>query len=452
MAAIFKLRQDTTDTALLSGTAKLLEGGYAMGDGAGGETFELVCDGTNAQIIAAAAGIDNLADAAERWFADLLEGSEVYFHVAADTETEKRALVYGISVKHVDREMSSSLLGSGWIFLIVDITRGPWESVTGGNASQDNVSAWGGTIDISAEESGNLPGRIYQLDVDGRNGGGGPLTKCWVGVRPKYLGVNAFDPVMELENGTLGTDAALGSESGASPNGSSVDNYVRVTFSTTTLAERLSIRLDQAFAAGYSAYVGEYIPLLRCRVSTGSTIGVQARYGMTASAAHAPNEELYDVTNTAWMLRNLGVFPVPPIGNRKLTQDASFYTLRNTELQIWAEVITSNGGTDYIDLDAVCLIPAKHAVYLNGGGVFYDAGAVNSVSVLTHPDDQTQALAYTAGVLDAAVEARGGGDTWKMPTDPGLLVFAGERAAGHVLTDAVDIQFLYYRRWRTFHA
>jgi hypothetical protein len=451
MAAIFKFRQDTNDTDLLSGTVKLLEGGYAMDNGAtGGETVELVCDGTNAAIITGATGLDSLTDAAARWFEDLLEGNEVYFHVAADTETEKRALVYGITVKHVGREMSSSLLGSGWLFMVLDITRGPWESVTGGNASQDNVSAWGGVIDLSAEEAGNMSGRIYKLDIDGRNGGGGPLTRCWVGVRPAYLGVSGFNPIIELENGSLGTDAALAGESGASPSGSSVNNHVRVTFATTTLARRLSIRLDQAFAAGYSAYVGEYAPLLRCRVSSGSVIGVQARYGMTNSAALAPNEELYDVDNTGWRLRNLGVFPVPPIGYRKLTQDASFFTLRNTELQIWAEVITSNGGTDWIDLDAVCLIPSRHMIYLAGGGVQYNAGAVDSVSMLTHPDDSSQALAYTAGVLDAAVEARG--SNWAAPSDPGLLVFAGERDAGHELADAVDIQFLYYRRWRTFHA
>ena len=187
--------------------------------------------------------------------------------------------------------------------------------------------------------------------------------------------------------------------------------------------------------------------LLRCKVSAGSTIGIQARTGLKGASVFAPNEEVYDITNTGWFLRPVGYFVVPPTGFRADQRDLSYFAVQNASIELWSEVITPNGGTDWIDLDAILLMPARHLVYVSGGAIQYTATADN-VKLFTFADGIQKGESYVSGAPDAGIEARF--NNWKFPHNPGVMVFAGQRASSHVLTDRVTVEYLYYPRWKTF--
>lgn len=414
------------------------------------ETFDLYGKGSPATLRAA---VDQLADMfaqARLWHTSIIRPESVWLEWSTDGETAKRALVYEgafqiLAARGIDAMLANTALTAA-LWLRVSLTRHPfWEAISATTESEGNLSLWGEIWPTDAAVPGNEPARIATFKLEAHTGGGGPIYRIWAGFRDPYQGTTDFQALWEAETGTPGTDAAKVSEPTASPLGGS-NNSVLVTFSTMTLVNRLSITLAQrtsGITTNYHHFVGRYLVLCRCRVSTGTTVGLQLRTGYLGNSVYEPCEEVY-VDNTAWRLIPLGEITIPPSGFRSTLATTAYIT--GMQMQIWAERMTAGGGTDTVELDALLLVPSEHLFYCEGSEIQYVAGDTRPVIATVYEDDTTAAIACRNTV--PALNVDYGFQDFYLPAGSSpILVVAGERATEHLTTDAVNMTITYYPRW-----
>jgi hypothetical protein len=300
--------------------------------------------------------------------------------------------------------------------------------------------AWGGKASLAAA-TGITDPRINTLQVTADTG---TLERLWIGIRETGAGIAGFDPVLELEDGDAGTDTALASETGASPNGSTTNNKLLTTFSTTTLVKRCQVALSDVAASNFTHFRGQYRALLRCKVSSGTTVGVQLRTGYINTSDLFIGNENYSVTNTGYQLVDLGEVSVPSFAT-KSTLLGVISDISEFEFRVYAEVITANGGTDTISLDAIVLVPSERMVYAEG--LTLNPTFTDRLYVFVNEDGSIEVIetANTDGqiVSQPLRDVRG----WEYPVNGGVIVVVGQRSATHELTDQVDTVLKVYPRW-----
>jgi hypothetical protein len=438
---------------LLSGALQITPGGWVTRRSKDVivERMSLVATGTDAAIRAGEVALDQFIEKVSR-YRDTLEVDEYWLNARSDTETSKRSLIIKGDLIQLSRaSLITHLLGGGAGHYSLVLERLPFweaETTTPVELLGTTVYAWGGVKDASSVGGGSLAARISGLDISGINGAGGPLDRVWFGVKPTRDGVSGFVPVWEMEWGTPGTDTALGSEVGASPSGSSVNNKLTTTFSTTTMVKRAEISVFDAITnAGGTPltdhHVGRFLVLLRCKVSSGSTIGVQMKTGLQGGTNRAPGRIVY-VDNTSYRLIPLGHITIPSQPWRESISTA--YTIRQTLAEIHASVVTANGGTDLLELDAIGIVPAEHFVYAEGADVLAGAAWENTLYFRTLPDGAKAVGCQTSGAAEM-MEVDYDMRDFRFPVEGGLCVLFGERTASHVLTDQVKFWLTFYKTY-----
>jgi len=431
----------STQLEIRSGTFKFRDWQSRQAGNRKTETLQLVAGGLDSAIVAAENTLADLLYEAKKFHEDPHRHLSVWMTSGTNAETPgRRTLLYrGELVPQLVKNISGQMLSArGGAFYQLVLERHPaWESISFESASASNVSSLGGKVTL-VDEGGNLDGRIRALNLTGRSGAGGPMDKLWVGLRPAYKGSANFVAKWECEAGTNFTDAADTAD--ASDSGGS---KVRVSFATTaTMAKRLAMDLG-TFVTTSTHALGRYLVLLRGSVTSG-VCSVQMRTGLQGSTNFAPHKAVY-VSNTADHLIELGEISIPPFDYRSPVELDST-VLDNFQIQLWAERVSGAGS---LDLDCIVLLPSEHFVFMSGAALQFSAFN-RFISIFTFEDERKLPLEYLGNTPVSNLEYAH--NNWAFPQGGGILIFAADRAAAQVVTDAIDLDYKMYPRWQNYTA
>jgi hypothetical protein len=351
----------------------------------------------------------------------------------SEDEDPKRALIYTMTLDFpVTRNVTSNFMECYGTDIKMALTRHPlWETITADHTTDASVDNTGGIMALGTID-GTAPARIETLQVH-PTATITSLVEHWFGIRPTHSGTAAFTPVWSCEFGTDGTDAV-----DAADGGTVSGNRVTVSFATnTTLVKRSGILLSniEATTTDYPDYIGRYLVLCRCSVTAG-TIGLQMRSGYQDNLIH---EEIY-VDNASYYLHELGEVFIPPWASH-LTKGDSF--LGTFQISLFAERVSGAGS---LYLDCLILIPTEHFLYVNDAQI---GATTHNLYVQTLEQDTT--ISYEIWTAPNPDQARDALEhipkLWYIPTEGGILVYAGQCATAHVLGTPVDITLNYNPRW-----
>ena len=239
---------------LLAGL-QLAPGGIRSSDSGNGqriETYDLIARSSIANNINYFDLIDDQIEQAIRYTNNQLNDTPVYLVEYANGETAKRAVVYSATLMSESRNAETRLMKFNHIFAKLAVTRGPWESTSTTTGLSLVSFDWDDPTQAIASVPGTMAARMDNLRVvaTATNDETTPLTEGWVGIREEYLGYDNFNPVWELEAGTIedAFDVALVdvADSNTSPTGSSTGNAIECDFdNVATMKKRHSITLSQ---------------------------------------------------------------------------------------------------------------------------------------------------------------------------------------------------------------
>jgi hypothetical protein len=454
-------RAQTTTLDLLSGTFKMRPGGWRtatadqilikqpQGYGARQrsegfrteiETIDLIAKGTDAAIRTAFNSLDDFKEKARLYHDDTFEDESVFLAWQSEGETVgKRALIYSIDYRVEARGTMTPLLGEGAVRVRLAVERhGLWERATTLQLTSSNVGGWGSNLTFAPTE-GTAPARVDLFRIDDNASGGGPLDRFWVGGRPTRKGTTGLTTVWELESGTLGTDAAVESEVGASPFGSSTNNKVVVDFGTVTTNVK-RVERNGGFLASHEGMVGRWLILLRAKLSAGSSeVTLEMRSGLTGGSGRTIHRTQF-FSDTSWRLIEMGEVSMPPYGVKAETLLAG---VGSTVIEIFAARLS---GSADLELDAIGWVPTEHFYYLEGAKV--EQGQAFRVDLRVTDADQPLMLG-TDGVEVNASMSSVMRDIY-LPVEGAEFVVFGERTTSHVLDDAVDLTLDYRPRWVSY--
>lgn len=316
-----------------------------------------------------------------------------------------------------------------------------WEAITPATDLSSNVSTWGGGGAIY-----NTKGtRHARIDYGYLNHTG--VGRAWLGIRKARRGINYYEPVIEIEDGSDdGDDTSFVTETGAS---GGTPNCAEITFATQeALVERAHIELYQWATSTYEDhYIGRYLVIGRMKASaSGAKFGVQLRHGWSQSGQFAANNEIL-FEDTGWRAVPLGVIqlpptPVPHFGS-SVPQDITQYSLR-----VFAE--RPVGVAQTLFFDGFVLMPTDHLLSITRvpsvGSIlkywFYPRWEGNRHMLLGETVTDTPNLTSQASF-----------ENWKVPLDTSKLVVVVEQGGGtpvHNLANAPDIYLSYIPRWHHY--
>lgn len=399
----------------------------SAGDGLLSSTFTVVALGDDETIAEAIQPVSELIEQNRLYWTSNSYRAPVWYEYSADGESApKRSLVREIELVPSPQGVFGPTLGKGVAFFDIAIVyQENWEDRSGTVLiSSVSHSTLGGKSTINPI-SGSLPARIMIAQFSGGTSGQ-PLVKIWAGIRPFGNGVSSFQPVWELESGTLGTDASVTTDTDAGPGGS--NNTIQISFATATMAQRISMTVDDACGDNnFSHFAGRYNVLLRCRLSSSGEATVQMKSGYGSVLAPAGYKS---VTWTSYKYVSLGEITIPPMGNYVDTWvDNKIF--RTFAVSVWAE---RNSGTPSLLMDCLVLIPADHMIYCSGASVA-DGKYTN---FYVFEDGGHQAISLdSSGNPNAGLQA--GFRNWAVPILGGAFVCAAERANSQVRSDNVTV-------------
>jgi len=157
--------------------------------------------------------------------------------------------------------------------------------------------------------------------------------------------------LVQLEGGTLGTDATLVADAGASGSG---NNTVNVSYGTTSIATRINVGVTTLLGSLQGKSFDVYVRASHTVASTTSTLSLSTRYeGVANLAAEVRSADVTFASNASmanvYKDIKLGTITLPPL---------SYGGLR---LHVLA---ARTVGTGALRLDALTLVPADDAVSL----------------------------------------------------------------------------------------
>jgi len=406
------------------------------------ETFDLVAKDTAANIRTGVKAIEDMLEKARLWHTRKMLKNPIWLVMQGEGESLRRSLVYGGALRFSGIGGSSPLLEGSAVNAQLTLQRHPlWENTSWTTYNSGVVQMLGGIHSPSSSNVGTAPGRIRQMTV-GENTG--KAAKLWVGIRDYDEGPP--DKLLwEIEHGTMNdtTYTGTGSESGASPYGSSLYNKRTVIYSAADTAniKRITITVLQGLNGylNYAGMVGRYLVLMRAKVPSGTTVVFQLRagyYGETDAAHRIVNTVYYAGTGSAYRLIELGKFSIPIS-----RYDGGTNEIETTELQLWMQRV---GGTGNVDLDAFVLIPAEHMVCIDTSTatIPYTTYWIN-----VFPDEQVIVKSSIPTVMSIPVFSS---QDFYWPTKGTVIGVAAERLAGSILNDSVTVVSYVYPRWLSY--
>ncbi len=473
MAVVWKLRRGTTDLTLNAAAAAGLRTEnwnpkVAMPINNADppslvENIDLIADQTSHDNLASAVqSLDDMRLRADRYIRDKTETVPVWLHAKMDSETgERRALVRAIDMGWRSPMTDSKGMPAGnKAQLRVDIERAPWWEITAHTHSPRNSASetlgaaiiydyTAAGLGVGAHDIvGDVPARIGALYVQSP-AAGALVGRLWMGIRstktmeaPRVP--SEFDPIRECENGTNGTDAADAVDATAS-NG----NKVTVTPGTATWAKRLSLSLTQDPGTNYGAQLGDFLWLLRTKVSAG-TWELQLRWGYSAMADDSyVRGPIVELTNTSWDYLEMGRMPVPLRDLHAFTLDivnSSFD--QSYTVQVWARR-TVGAGT--LDLDCIVCLPIDEGWLKSWNFTLTAADADDEWLFTEGPGGSIYCASYdgtTSLIQDFASAAY---HNFRLPVGDGrmIIVYAGATSSdilNGIIVNPGDAGE-YYERW-----
>lgn len=456
MARVLRLadvaQSDTIN--LITGTFKLESGSWSLASGGAElstETMTLVAASTTEKAVAnAVQEFDELLKKAAEYHDDVVEGTSYWLEMNAATENAKRTLLYNGQYR------VQAGVGYGPFFeqyagkMILSLDHHPlWENVSYTTVSSSALSLTTPAWVLSAVE-GTEEARIRRVKIT-NSSTSGYQQNYWFGIRPVYEGTTDFIALWELENGTLGTDAAKDTTTAkntASP-GAGSGAFVLVDFATTTaLTRRISVKVDDIIGAGthYNHFHGEYQVLLRYSLSAAGTCGIEMRTGyatanLTNYRACSPQ---YVSGTGGWYLQEMGTVTIPAEGGW-YGQDADYAKYFTIELA--AEGLGSSPPDLY--LDCLILVPTRYYAKLKNCYVEGNV-ATDYAELWTHENDEKTAISYHSSkpIIDVSKEDVG---SWYLPRQGGVLVAVAAQAnMESMYTDAWTLVLDYFPRWRSY--
>ena len=204
MAIVCRLATESAGTTydFLTANLRIQDNSWRIRTTRGGDlvsTFNLVGRTTDANILAAAAAIDEIIEEHELWHSNQFYEESLWFEYSATDETAKRALVKSIDFYSMPQGIFTPVLGETGVFYKMAITHGIWEdrSVTSVSV-QTNKTTLGSTYTQAAID-GSAPARLSETRFQGQNVAG-TLKEVWFGIRPTRDGLTEFEPLWELED------------------------------------------------------------------------------------------------------------------------------------------------------------------------------------------------------------------------------------------------------------
>lgn len=406
------------------------------------ETLSLGGAGSPAELQAAADAIERCLEQARTYPGDILQVNGRWLEWMAEGEPEnvvnygsKRAFIYdghlgltmpdGFKGGFLDTEMWATLA----------LVRHPfWENPTRESAFSSSLG-WGDVIDITAEKPdfGTAPSRISLLSLYGMMMGGSTYPdQVWLGLRPERTGFTDFDPVWELEDGTIvDTDDTSSDADGTASGG----DRLTTTFSTNAdLIERVTIRLDQAHPAiDWTDFIGRYLVLGRFRTTVSASCGIKMLTGWNDEASAGQEEVFFGPSD--WQMIELGEVQIPSHPWREVLDGSA---VRKWTISLYTERLSGSGS---LYMDALYFIPAEHLLTFKGLG---DTTVSADIKLYTTPDDH-QVLAPDAWPPEWSAR------DWYLPTDAGFVVACmQDTTAAHDLSFGGNMYLYYFPRWRLY--
>jgi len=320
-----------------------------------------------------------------------------------------------------------------------------WESTSDANTRALSFATALGAVAsyVVTEVEGDVKARIGRMDLKGSETGGGPLVEFWLGTRTDRWGdISNFQPIWDWGDAS----ATMGLQTTRTNTGATVHGlWEAVVAYQGTADDEDNVRVTGAvddFTVDYADQRGEYIVLLRARVTAGEW-RVRLQDGQEGTVDDSwRTQDRVRITSTSYVLHELGTVTLP---SQKFS-DAAF--LQKYAMRLRAELAS---GTGNLHLDVLVLIPCGESaihILIKGTGVQYSGGDLDPCQIRTHPTGDVEGWWYDAAIPQATAEVHP--FAWGLPpTDNGILVAAAQRAASHVLTDDFDADLYFWPRWRT---
>jgi hypothetical protein len=398
---------------------------------------------------------------AVEYAADNTNPYSLWYRWQTTGEGLKRALVFSYALEPIDHDVDDIHLESGAGRYLFTFTRAAaYEEREPQQATRNNISTVGGMWDLSGTIiGGDTDGRIRVLKVTPRSASSN-LAKMWVGIRPLRAGIGAsgtsffFNPTLDLK-----TQHSLGvtGVSNSTSESNTVDGqHMSDDFSGGT---DLAFKFSYSLSSSVGAFVGRYLVLLRCKITSGSGVCL-ARISTsftspTYSAPVALGATQY-LTNAAWKLIELGEVEIP--GSR----GHSALDLQTFRLNLETGRAS---GTAVLGADSIILIPSDHYITWDGA-TFGKSGSPDTEAwIMTHPDNGVDGYVAGAPTGESGTTKEGqaygygelGGRNWAYPRNRialgngGVLVLAAERSDGtQDAAESVDLEIEVKRRWQSY--
>ncbi len=413
------------------------------------ESFRLVSkpNVTDADIRSAVNQIEQLAERARLFHTYRTVPGSVWFHQTAAGELngadQKRALIYDIRLTPLRVGPYGPTLGGTppAAFYEMEIERSNWfERYTSAESAvlSGSISSVGGTVGLGAINDSNnryasLPGRIRQFELTSTTGA---IEEVWVGILPSIYGHSDFRPRWDLKYyDSLGYDTLEAADSETLSG-----TVLQTTFEAIPgMVRRAVINLDSIVTGNTTHMIGEYLVLLRCRVTAASTnIGLQllSGYDQTLTDIYSPTvlSPVYGISNQLYKFVELGVITIPSFGWREPWLSNNL--LNRFSLELRAERVY---GTGYLRCDCFVLIPYRHFLHVAKAEGRY-------ISVYTSELGEIIGVLSESGEVSNNLEIAV--NDWEYPHNGGVLVVAAERKTQQWHLDTVSFTMNYRERWR----
>jgi hypothetical protein len=415
------------------------------------ETMTLFGEASNAaDVIDAVNMLNELGRMAREWHSEPQNPDSVWVHLYGENENPKRALVYDITVVSMPSGMSNPTLAVGAGLYTFSITRSAtWEDASVQTLAAQTLNALGGSVALAAI-AGDEDARFERFTAFGDSSGAtmaNGMTKMWwgmVNLHPAISVGGSYSPLQEVEDAYINPSCSplptVQSDSSAS--GSSKIQWLTSATFQNICGEELSGWFTN-FPAGY---YGRYLILLRCKLSAAETVRLQIRYGQLGGEVSLGDRY---INNTAYQFIEMGEASFRPGSLRAAAYD--FGSGRNSAgLYIWGQHMTSQVT---LSLDCLVMIPLMAHGFADDAYVGYLGSSwVFGTNFYQFEDDERAAVNYsktgaTLATLFGSVQHNS--ETWRYLRRGGMLVVAGERAAGQDKADTLKVEATYYRRYRT---
>ena len=378
--------------------------------------------------------ISSLRDAV-KWNSDNLRSNSVFLREAADGETATRSLIVDFDAYATTDGTAIDAHQTMNIQLYVDVAltvKSLREEA--GATSPSGYGTSGNAIGIKRNlyhaSTGNTALSRQQIQIQSGSiatvsGFSSVITKLWIGIYQSAG--SSFNHLWTADDVLFGTETTT-----ATVTGSESTLCTDTNFTDTLMKSRAYWTVAGVYPTNANHAIGEFVALVRYKVSASGSYLVRAGIGYTAGNI-AYNEPVLLDDSTQWRFAQVGVFKFPPRGFREGA--STIFGIGNVTLGIQAQRLS---GAGHLYIDTVTLIPYDH--YIHVDDLSLEAGAFSGVNIITHENEETEAFSGVTTISGYGTVRDQ--HNWGFPEIEGTdltLVMAAERDGIQVRNDNIVI-------------